>query len=204
MNPDVYRITLDPKLNPQPEYVQGTFFWHMDGLNSDIPPPKATLLTCQRKSSKGGQTQFANTYAAYESLPSSEKADIEGLKVLHTLSASMRTVTERVTEADYARWTFAPDKTHQLVWTHRSGRKSLVLGGGADHVIGMPVPDGRALLARLLEWTGQPDFQYSHEWQEGDLVVWDNCGTLHRVIPYDRSSGRMMHRTTIAGTESVQ
>ena len=66
--PDVYKITLDPKVNPQPEYVQGTFFWHMDGLNSDIPPPKATMLSCRRASKRGGQTQFASTYAGYESL----------------------------------------------------------------------------------------------------------------------------------------
>jgi alpha-ketoglutarate-dependent taurine dioxygenase len=73
----------------------------------------------------------------------------------------------------------------------------------ADHVIGMPVPAGRALLARLVEWAAQPDFTYTHRWQEGDLVIWDNTGTLHRVRPYDSDSGRTMHRTTIAGTEAV-
>ena len=67
----------------------------------------------------------------------------------------------------------------------------------------MPFPEGKALLARLLEWTAQPDFCYSHQWRQGDLVVGDNCGTLHRVIPYDRGSGRMMHRTSVAGVEAV-
>jgi alpha-ketoglutarate-dependent taurine dioxygenase len=97
-----------------------------------------------------------------------------------------------------------PDQEHPIVWTHESGRKSLVIGTQADRVIGMPVPDGRALLVRLMEWAAQPDFTYRHEWQEGDLVIWDNPGALHRVIPYERSSGRLMHRTSIAGTEQVR
>jgi alpha-ketoglutarate-dependent taurine dioxygenase len=58
-------------------------------------------------------------------------------------------------------------------------------------------------LARLLEWTAQPAFTYRHHWQEGDLVVWDNCGALHRVIPYSADSGRTMHRTSVAGVEAV-
>jgi alpha-ketoglutarate-dependent taurine dioxygenase len=57
------------------------------------------------------------------------------------------------------------------------------------------------LLARLLEWAAQPDFTYQHQWQEGDLVIWDNCGALHRVVPYSAGSGRLMHRTSVAGAE---
>jgi alpha-ketoglutarate-dependent taurine dioxygenase len=203
IDPDIYQISLDPKLNPQPEYVQGTFFWHMDGLNSHIPPPKATVLSARRCALKGGQTEFASTYLAYETLPESEKADIEGLMVRHSVLSSMRRVVENPSERDLARWAQPPIKDHPLVWKRRSGRKSLIIGSSADHVIGMPTPDGRALLARLVEWAAQPDFYYQHAWQEGDLVVWDNTGTLHRVRPYDRTSGRTMHRTSIAGHEQV-
>jgi alpha-ketoglutarate-dependent taurine dioxygenase len=202
-NPDVYKISLDPQINPQPEYVQGTFFWHMDGLNSPINPPKASLLSARRVALKGGQTEFANTYAAYASLPAAEKSELAELRVQHSLAASLRPVVEAPTVDDFKRWRESPQNVHPLIWTHLSGRKSLVIGSTADKVLGMPVPDGRSLLARLLEWTAQPDFYYRHEWQMGDFVIWDNCGTLHRVIPYDRNSGRLMHRTSIAGTESV-
>jgi alpha-ketoglutarate-dependent taurine dioxygenase len=92
---------------------------------------------------------------------------------------------------------------HPLVWTHRSGRKSLVIGSHADSIVGQPIPHGRSLLVRLQEWAAQPDLSYRHEWQEGDLVIWDNCGVMHRVVPYDENSGRMMHRTTIMGEERV-
>lgn len=60
----------------------------------------------------------------------------------------------------------------------------------------------RALIRRLAEWAAQPDFVYSHEWQQGDFVIWDNCGVMHRVNPYD-DERRTMHRTTLAGVERV-
>lgn len=201
---DVYAITLDRKVNTQPEYVLGTFFWHIDGVTIDQPLPKATLLTARKLSPTGGQTEFASTYAAYENLPDEEKKAIDGLKVVHRLEASMRPVFESMSEEDLARWrSMAEVMVHPLVWTHESGRKSLVIGTHADTIVGMPVPHGRALLARLLEWAAQPAFTYRHEWQEGDLVIWDNTGCLHRVVPYDADSGRRMHRTTIMGDERV-
>ena len=78
-----------------------------------------------------------------------------------------------------------------------------VTAAHADSVVGRPIPHGRSLLVRLQEWAAQPAFSYRHEWQEGDLVIWDNCGCMHRVVPYDENSGRRMHRTTIMGEERV-
>lgn len=202
--PGVYKITLDPKINDQPEYVQGTWFWHIDGVTLNLPPPKATLLTARHVAPKGGQTEFSNTYAAYENLPEEEKEEIGGLRIVHSIVASLRPVVEEPTEEDLKRWSMASVMEHPIVWTHTSGRKSLLIGSHADRVVGMPLPDGRALITRLLQWASHPDFCYRHKWQEGDLVVWDNCGTLHRVIPYDAASGRAMHRTAIQGFESVR
>lgn len=201
---DVYAITLDKEINFQPEYVLGTFFWHIDGVTINQPLPKATLLTARKLSPLGGQTEFASTYAAYETLPEAEKKAIAELQVVHRMEAGLRPVFERVTEEDLARWRGMSEvMVHPLVWTHRSGRKSLVIGTHADSVIGLPIAHGRSLLVRLQEWAAQPAFSYRHEWQEGDLVIWDNCGCMHRVVPYDENSGRRMHRTTIMGEERV-
>jgi alpha-ketoglutarate-dependent taurine dioxygenase len=79
----------------------------------------------------------------------------------------------------------------------------MVIGTTADHVVGMDIAPGRALLIRLAEWAAQPEFSLRHKWQEGDFVIWDNTGAMHRAIPYERSTGRMMHRTSVAGTESI-
>jgi alpha-ketoglutarate-dependent taurine dioxygenase len=201
---DVYTVTLDKTVNTQPEYVLGTFFWHIDGVTTDQPLPKATLLSARKLSPAGGQTEFASTYAAYESLPDADKDALEILKVVHRMEAGLRPVFEQVSEEDLARWReMSTVMVHPLVWKHESGRKSLVIGTHADTVVGLPTAHGRSLLVRLQEWAAQPAFSYRHEWQEGDLVLWDNCGCMHRVVPYDENSGRRMHRTTIMGYERV-
>jgi alpha-ketoglutarate-dependent taurine dioxygenase len=200
----VYQVTLDRRINRQPEYVLGTFFWHMDGITVDMPPPKATLLSARHVAAVGGQTEFASTYAAYEFLPEEEKSALEGLRAVHSVLASLRPIADAIPEEDRERVTsIGLVKDHPIVWKRESGRTSLVIGTTADHVQGMSIPHGRALLSRLVEWAVQPDFSYRHQWEEGDFVVWDNTGAMHRVIPYDADSGRMMHRTSIAGTESV-
>jgi len=202
--PGVYKVTLDPEINNQPEYVLGTFFWHMDGMPvSKIPPPRATFLTARRLASKGGQTEFASTSAAYEALSADAKAEINGLQVLHTIYAAVRPTLD--TEEEHARARRASvERVRPLVWTQCFGRKSLLIGSSADRVVGMPVPEGRALLTRLLEWAVQTDFKHRHQWQEGDLVIWNNSGIVHRVIPYARDSGRVMHRTSLAGMDIEQ
>ncbi len=201
---DVYRVTLDPEINDQPEYVLGTYFWHIDGMTSDIPPPRATLLTAEKLAPQGGQTEFASTYAAYAYLSDAMKKEIEGLKARHSLSASVRSIFDYENrEEREAQDRRSLIKDHPIVWNQNSGRKSLIIGETTDRIVDMPLAEGRALLGRLLEWTAQPDFVYRHEWQKGDLVAWNNCGNLHRVVPYDRKSGRMMNRTTLAGIEAI-
>jgi alpha-ketoglutarate-dependent taurine dioxygenase len=201
---DVYTVTLDKQINTQPEYVLGTFFWHIDGVTIDQPLPKATLLTARKLSSTGGQTEFASTYAAYDNLPENEKEEFDKLRVVHKMEASMRPVFEAMSPEDLERWrNMSTVMTHPLVWKHESGRKSLVIGSHADAVVDQPIAHGRSLLVRLQEWAAQPDFSYRHFWKEGDLVIWDNCGCMHRVVPYDENSGRRMQRTTIAGEEKV-
>jgi alpha-ketoglutarate-dependent taurine dioxygenase len=201
---DVYKITLDKKINSQPEYVLGTFFWHIDGVTINQPLPKATLLSARKLSSSGGQTEFANTYAAFEHLPDEEKQALEKLKVVHKMETSMRPLFEHLSMEDLARWRGMSEiMIHPLVWTHASGRKSLVIGTHADNVVGIPIAHGRSLLVRLQEWAAQPAYSYRHEWREGDLAIWDNCGCMHRVVPYDENSGRTMHRTTVSGEERI-
>lgn len=199
---DVYKITLDRKVNQHPEYVLGTFFWHIDGITIDQPLPKATLLSGRILSETGGQTEFANLYAAWEGLPDDLKQQYEGLRVLHTLAASVRDVVEDVNPDTVALLNTAADMIQPLVWEHDSGRKSLLIGTHADRVLGMGLAQGRALLRRLSEWAAQPAFTYSHNWKPGDFVIWDNCGVMHRVVPYD-DERRAMHRTTLAGKERI-
>lgn len=211
----VYKISVDPKENPSgAEYIKNTIGWHIDGLFEDGPPPKATLLSARRLSPSGGQTEFCSTYAAYDDLPEAEKERDETLRIVHTLEATFRATHPNPSPEDQASWRrveSARDRTgrrgekeHPLVWHHRSGRKSLVLGISVDHVVGLPEGESRALLAKLSEHATRREIVYRHEWTTGDLLMWDNCGVMHRVIPYDLDSGRLMHRTTLYGVERIE
>jgi alpha-ketoglutarate-dependent taurine dioxygenase len=197
----IFKVTLDTKANAQADYLKGSFNWHMDGTH-DTVPVFASLLSGRVLSTEGGQTEFANSYAAYEALPQATKDRIAGVKVVHSFVVSMlRAGVERRPETD-AHWNSIPEQTHNLVWTHKTGRKSLVIGCHASHVVGMDRAESDALLQELLDWTAQPQFVYRHEWSPGDMLIWDNTGVLHRVEPYPLDSGRMMHRTTLLGEEA--
>jgi alpha-ketoglutarate-dependent taurine dioxygenase len=192
---DVYTITLDR--NNEPEYVYGSWFWHMDGACMNMPMPRITMLSCRRAPPAGtGQTEFANTFAAYEALPEDEKEALEGLRVMHSVVAGVREIADPG-ELNEKRRGYCHE--HPLVWTHENGRKSLMIGYTADYIIGMSKPESRALLARLQDWAVQPAFSCRHTWQEGDLAMWNNRGILHRALPYATGCGRKMHRTTVSG-----
>ncbi|MBK6738453.1 MAG: TauD/TfdA family dioxygenase [Haliea sp.] len=90
-----------------------------------------------------------------------------------------------------------------LVWKQRDGRTSLLIGATADSIVGLPEQEGTAILQELLEWCTQERFTYRHHWQKGDLVIFNNPGLLHRSYPYNDAAGRVMHRTTLKGTEAI-
>jgi alpha-ketoglutarate-dependent taurine dioxygenase len=200
---DVYKITFGKESKFPPELVLATWFWHMDGATVDQPLPKATMLSARHLSATGGQTEFANTFAAYAQLPEARKREIEDLEVIHHVRAAMRLVFTEVPEARADRLHQARPMILPLVWTQREGRKSLVLGTHGEQVIGRSYAAGQSLLVRLMEWAAQPDFTYSHEWQEGDFVIWNNHGVMHRVVPYAEGSSRSMHRTSIMGDQRL-
>ena len=202
----IYKITLDPRENPSgAEYLKGTTRWHMDGIHDGGPPPKATMLSARRLSPTGGQTEFCSTYAAYADLPEEERRTCERLRVVHSLAASRRRQNPNVSAEELERVSKRRGATeHPLVWHHESGRKSLILGMSVDHIIDMPQAQNDALIERLRAHTTRPENVYRHQWQLGDLVLWDNCGVMHRVMPYEPDSGRMMHRTTLHGHERIQ
>jgi alpha-ketoglutarate-dependent taurine dioxygenase len=200
----VFKITLDETENDAAEYLKSTIHWHIDGIFDDVPPPKATMLTGRRLSSTGGATEFCNTYAAYEDLPPEERRRCDSLRILHSLVASNRVWNPDSSPEETERWRRRREpKEHPLVWHHQSGRKSLVIGMTVDHVIGMSEAESRAFMDKLSAHTTRPENVYHHDWEVGDLVIWDNCGTMHRATPYDPKSGRMMHRTVLLGTESI-
>lgn len=197
------KVSLDPDVNPEyARFLIGNHLWHMDGTYEEIPP-LATLFTPYKLSREGGDTMFANTYAAYEDLPAGEKAETENLRVVHSMQAALFPAKRDCTPDEFAVWCSYPQRSHPLVWRHRSGRKSLVLSTSGAYVEGMHPADSHDLLERLMAHATQDKYVYRHKWQLGDMVIWDNTGAMHRVMPFDKESGREFHRCTLNGEEPV-
>ena len=199
----IYRISLDKSDKSQREYVVGNNWWHMDGTSYAIPG-KATLLKCEHPPGSGGDTGFAHLFAAWESMPEAKKQQLDGLHVVHCLEAVGRKMNPNPTGDDLERWRKVfPPTEHPLVWHQQSGRTSLVIGSTAWAIKEMSDVDGKALLDELVEYCTRDDFTYRHHWQQGDLVIFNNPGLLHRSHPYTEEAGRVMHRTTIKGSEAI-
>ncbi len=201
----IHKITLDEKENPQSAaFLRGSLYWHIDGTMNKVPI-LASLLSCKKPSPKGtGNTGFANTYAAYEALPEERKAEIADLRVNHGAWASLFYYSPEPSMKMLDIMQGIGEQELPLVWTHQSGRKSLVLGNTAINVVGMSPKESQRTLHGLREWATGEEFTHSHEWTAGDLVIWDNTGTMHRAEPYDATCGRMMHRTKLQGEEPFE
>lgn len=197
---DVTPINIDPAGGRSAQYTQASFFWHFDGYMNDVPI-LASLLTCAVPSATGGDTEFCNTYAAWDALPADRKRALEGLHAIHAIAGAQLSVEPEPSYATFREWRTVRHRALPLVWTHRSGRKSLVIGNTAVNVLGMDPLDGLDLLVYLRDWATQDRFRYRHSWSVGDAVLWDNTGTLHRATPYPADSGRLMQRTKLAGEE---
>jgi taurine dioxygenase len=178
----------------------GSQAWHSDKSFRPLPS-LATFLHAVTMPPDGGDTCFANLYAAYEALPAMDKAALDGVRVIHSWEHS-RTHRDgfKITEAERLD---APPMSHPLVRTHpETGRKCLFLGGHASHLDGVPFDEGRATVVRLEEFATSPQFVYRHKWRQGDMLMWDNRCLIHRADQnFDAARfPRVLHRTCLRGT----
>jgi alpha-ketoglutarate-dependent taurine dioxygenase len=203
---EVTAITADEKKSPIfYDYTKGTYFFHIDGTYTD-KPGLASILNAKVLAPEGGQTEFGNTYAMYEDLSEEQQAYLDTLDTIHSSETIQRRAFPDPTEKQLALWGEGnnPPKQHPLVWLHESGRKSLLLSCGIKQVLGLSKADSDALIDKLLAHAEQPKYIYRHEWQVGDVLIWDNTGTMHRVVPFDLEAGRELHRVTLLGEEQIQ
>jgi len=177
----------------------GEAVWHTD--MSYLPaPPKASMLYSLEVPPVGGNTSFCDMYAAFESLPPALKARALGLRVKHDGTYnSGGFVRQGVTPTDDPRQ--APGMMHPLVCTHpESGRKMLYLGRRRMAWIeDLSLVESDALLDEIWAHATAQSLVWTHVWQVGDLVLWDNRCTMHRRDPFDANTRRVMHRTQVKG-----
>jgi alpha-ketoglutarate-dependent taurine dioxygenase len=173
--------------------------WHTD--KSFRPAPSlATLLHAVELPPNGGDTCFANMYAAYEALPEARKAALASLRVVHSWEHSRDNVGVELSREELDD---APPMSHPLVRSNpETGRCALFLGMHAAYIDGMSYAQGHELILELEAHATKDEFVYRHRWREGDLLMWDNRCLLHRADSnFDTHHyRRVMHRTCLRGT----
>jgi alpha-ketoglutarate-dependent 2,4-dichlorophenoxyacetate dioxygenase len=176
----------------------GNRIWHTDASYMPVPVVLGMLYAVTVPPASvlgGGETEFADMRAAYDALPEAMKAAVGELVVEHDVFWSRGQIG--FTEFPAGEREKYPPSRQRLVRRHRgSRRKTLYLSAHASHIVGWPVPEGRILLYDLNLHATRPEFVYSHKWQVGDLVIWDNRCTMHRGRPHDETQPRDLRRAT--------
>ena len=178
-------------------FAIGNRLWHSDS-SFKVVPAKYSLLHAVTIPSKGGDTQFADMRAAYDALDEETKVEVQDLVCEHSQMYS-RGLVGFSDFTDEERERFKPVR-QCMVRTHPvTGRKSLYLSSHAGRIVGWPIAEAQIFLRDLIEHATQREFVYTHKWQLGDLVMWDNRQTMHRARPFPADQRRDMRRTTLAG-----
>jgi alpha-ketoglutarate-dependent 2,4-dichlorophenoxyacetate dioxygenase len=198
---DVSNLDKDGKPLPRDDrrrmFNLGNRLWHSDS-SFRAKPAKYSILSARTVASQGGNTEFADMRAAYDTLDDATRASVEDLVCEHSLIYSRGSMGfSDLTEDEKA---MMKPVRQRLVRTHPvTGRKSLYLSSHAGQIVGWLVPESRDFLRDLNEHATQRELVYTHRWRQYDLVVWDNRQTMHRVRRFDETQPRDMRRTTVAG-----
>lgn len=175
--------------------------WHYDQIYLPRPAVGSLLYSVIIPPDRGA-TSFADMSAAYAALPERTKERIEGCKAVQSYEAFNRSYSVPTSDEQRRK---TPDIEHPLVRTHPyTGRKALyICPGMTTRIAQLDENESADLLAELFAWATQPRFVYTHTWQLGDALLWDNACTMHRREPFDGTQQRLMKRTTILPDPAV-
>lgn len=178
----------------------GGMHWHSD-LSYKAKPGLATLLYAIQCPPQGADTQFASMYETFAALPADEQRRLLGLQAVHDRTFRYSMLYPNRPPLPPEQVAKVPPVVHPLVIKHpATGRAALFLAKDVvSGIVGMDDAEARPLIDRLEALATQPERIYSHKWQEGDLLVWDNRCTLHRATPFDTRYGRTLYRTQVRG-----
>ena len=183
-------------------------FWHTDLSYKQVPSRGSLLLAREvpvREGKSLGDTMFCGTIPAFDGLNAALQVRLEGLNAVHHYEKGYnrdRPSGKRVPLTDEQRKAL-PDVVHPVVRKHPyTGKKCLFVNEGyTAEIIGLPKSESDSILNQLFEHCLKDEFIYRHNWQVGDLVMWDNCSTQHKAVgDYEPAMRRRMDRTTLKGT----
>ncbi len=167
--------------------------WHSD-VSCDPAPPMGSILHIRQCPPKGGDTLFANMYAAYDALSERMKRYLDGLTALHDGEHVYRGTYSNYGVKDKPSY---PRAEHPVVRTHPvTGRKLLFVNSGfTTRILGLPLDESDAILRYLYEHMANPLFQCRFRWQSDSIAFWDNRCAQHRAMwdywPHTRAGARV-------------
>lgn len=210
LNAEIYRVSnVDEAGNIIPpretawQYINLSWLWHTDSSFREVPS-KGSILHGLEVTNAGGNTLFANMYAAYDDLGAAMKQRIEGRWVIHDHDHILSLSPELSKKQDKGRYDALPPVRHPLVQVHPvTRRRSLLLSPHTMvEVEGVAPAESRALLDELIAHATQEKYVYRHVWAKDDVIMWDNRCTMHSVEPFDNAHvRRVMHRVTLVGED---
>ncbi len=186
--------------------LKGNMGWHQDSTYMPVQA-KGAVFSAHVVPSRGGETAWADTAAAYEELPEEMKQRLEGLSAYHSLEHSQKQAGfdhKETKDSEYSGYGLeghAPPLRAVVRKHPETGRTVLTIGRHAYGIPGLPEDESRELLQYLVDFTCQPPRVYQHRWTPGDIVLWDNRRLLHQGCPWDMSEPRVMLHTRIAGDQ---
>ena len=196
---ELLRITEDEKLRAHND------LWHSD-VTFRQTPPLGSILCGREIPPVGGDTMFADMYAAYEGLDEKIKAKIDGAKAVHVWPDAWVGIAMKSQNLDRAEfWRRYPNPEHPVVRTHpQTGRRSLFVNTAfTRQIVGMEKAESDELLAFLYSQARIPEYQCRFRWQKNSVAFWDNRCTQHYAVADFHPQRRVVERITICGDKPV-
>ncbi|KUJ85266.1 hypothetical protein AVO45_17350 [Ruegeria marisrubri] len=180
--------------------LKSNFLWHSDSTFLPVPA-LVNILVGRVVTTTGGATELASTRAAWALMPEEMKARIRGRGIWHRYSHSRRKISPELAELPmFNKW---PDTHWNAIWENPvNGREALYLASHAFKVDGYDETESEALLAELTAFCTQPAFVYSHKWNVGDVLIWDQRAVMHRGTPWPYDQPRTLSSICSSVTEA--
>ncbi len=194
---DISNLDRDHRVLPREDrqrlFQLGNLLWHTDS-SYKAAPARYSLLSARTIPDRGGDTEFADMRAAWDTLDPETRELIRDMICEHSRLFSRGELGFSFNEDEKRKFAPVPQR---LVRRHpQTGRLSLYLSSHGGAIAGMPLPEARALLRDLTEHATARERVYAHKWQQHDLVMWDNRVTMHRGRRFPADQKRDMRRTT--------
>jgi len=184
--------------------LRGNESWHTDSSYMPLAS-KASVVSAHVIPPEGGQTEWADMRAAYDELDDATRERVADLSAYHSLYFSQAKIGHDVEPGTGYGFHHEEPPLRPLVKIHpETGRKALFIGRHAYGIPGLDEAESETLLADLTAFACQAPRTYMHDWEPGDIVIWDNRCVLHRARPYDYSAARVMRHTRIAGDPKAE